>query len=102
MRALLLALGFVLYWLARLAAYLASIGLAGCLLYFCITAVAGALAAGGSQALRAANMLLTMRFGWSQYAPPPVPREPDLGKKEQLQRAAETFHEETGWGGLVN
>lgn len=43
MRALLLALGFVMYWLAQLVMYLATIGLTVCLLYFCITAAGGVL-----------------------------------------------------------
>jgi hypothetical protein len=50
-------------------------------------------------AFRANEFLLNCRFGWSRYAPPPAqPREPELGKKEQLNRAAQTGHEDTGWG----
>lgn len=43
MRALLLALGCLMYWLAQLALYLSTIGLTVCLLYFCVTAVAGVM-----------------------------------------------------------
>lgn len=49
-------------------------------------------------AFRANEFLLNCRFGWSRYAPPPVTREPVIGKKEQMERAAQTGHEETGWG----
>lgn len=53
-------------------------------------------------AFRANEFLLMTRFGWSRYAPPPAPsREPELGKKEQLNRAAQTGHEDTGWGDLI-
>ena len=60
--------------------------------------------AGGSDgtAFRANEFILNCRFGWSRYAPPPPPpKAPELGKKERLQMAAETGHEETGWGELL-
>ena len=52
-------------------------------------------------AFRANEFLLNCRFGWSRYAPPSVTREPMIGKKEQMERAAQTGHEETGWGDLL-
>lgn len=52
-------------------------------------------------AFRANEFLLNCRFGWSRYAPPPIHREPELGKKEQLDRVAQTGHENTGWGDLI-
>lgn len=52
-------------------------------------------------AFRANEFLLNCRFGWSRYAPPAVTREPELGKKEKMERAAQTGHEETGWGDLL-
>jgi len=54
-------------------------------------------------ALKAIEMLVTMRFGWSRYAPPPAPpKEEELGKKEALNQAAQTGHENTGWGDVVH
>lgn len=52
-------------------------------------------------AFRANEFLLNCRFGWSRYAPAPIAREPELGKKEQMERAAQTGHEETGWAELI-
>lgn len=69
----------------------------------CVSTVASNLAKGGSVGQRAAEYLLATRFGWSKYAPPPVaPKEPELGKKEQLNQAAQTGHEETSWGDVVH
>jgi hypothetical protein len=53
-------------------------------------------------ALKAITFALQCRFGWSQY----MPRLPDddrerLGKKELAQIAAETGHENTEWGSLL-
>jgi len=53
-------------------------------------------------AFRAAEFLLNCRFGWSRYAPPPVHAEPELGKKQQLVLEAQTGHENTEWGNLLN
>ena len=54
-------------------------------------------------ALKATLSLLQMRFGWSFYAPPPaLPKEPVMGKKEQLDMAAKTGHEDSEWGELLN
>lgn len=54
-------------------------------------------------ALKAIEMLVTMRFGWSRYAPPPpMQKEQELGKKEALNHAAQTGHEETSWGDVVH
>jgi hypothetical protein len=67
----------------------------------CVQTIAQCLQAGGSTGLRAAHMLVTMRFGWSQYAPPQSQRAA-LGKKEQLNLAAENGHTDTSWGDLVH
>lgn len=50
-------------------------------------------------ALKAITFSLACRFGWSQY----VPRveEPRLGKKESQQIAAETAHQNSDWGHLL-
>lgn len=53
-------------------------------------------------AYRANEFLLNCRFGWSRYAPPQVPKDPVQGKKEQRLNAAETGHEQTGWGDLIH
>ena len=54
-------------------------------------------------ALKATLSLLQMRFGWSFYAPPPAsPKEPGQGKKELLNAAARTGHEDTSWVELLN
>ena len=52
-------------------------------------------------AFRANEFLLNCRFGWSRYAPSSASREPELGKKEQMERAAQSGHEETGWADLI-
>lgn len=53
-------------------------------------------------ALKATMFALQSRFGWSMYSPPPVAKEPELGKKETLAMEARTGHENTGWGELLN
>ena len=53
-------------------------------------------------AFRANEFLLNCRFGWSRYAAPIPPKEPSLGKKEQLDMAARTGHEDSEWGELLN
>jgi hypothetical protein len=59
------------------------------------------LAAGSDgTALKAIMFALNCRFGWSAYAPAPVRDEP-LGKKEEAQRLAETAHESSDWGKLL-
>jgi hypothetical protein len=53
-------------------------------------------------AFRANEFLLTTRFGWSKYAPPPAPaREPELGKKKQLEADAKSGHETSSWGEVL-
>lgn len=54
-------------------------------------------------ALKAITFCLQARFGWSAYAPRPVPqeRERPLGKKEMQQIAAETGHMKSEWGHLL-
>lgn len=52
-------------------------------------------------ALKAITFALNCRFGWSQYAPRPVQEQP-LGKKEQADVEAQTAHEESDWGRLIN
>ena len=52
-------------------------------------------------ALKAIMFVLQCRYGWSQYAPPPVERPEQLGKKEQLVREAHTGHRATSWGELL-
>lgn len=58
--------------------------------------------AGGKDgtALKAITFALQCRFGWSQYVPRPEADRP-LGKKEVQQIAAETGHENTEWGHLL-
>jgi DNA-binding CsgD family transcriptional regulator len=63
--------------------------------------------AGGKDgtAFRANEFMLNCRFGWSRYAPPPVPRlaDPvDEGKKAALERRAIDGHKETSWGDVVH
>lgn len=53
-------------------------------------------------ALKATIFALTTRFGYSQYAPLPVAKEPPLGKKAALEIEAETGHKDTSWGALLN
>lgn len=53
-------------------------------------------------ALKAITFALQCRFGWSQYAPPPVVKQPELGKKEIAQIEAERGHESSDWGRLLN
>lgn len=53
-------------------------------------------------ALKATIFALTTRFGWSAYAPPPLPKEEPIGKKAAAQIEAQTAHEDTGWGQLLN
>ena len=57
------------------------------------------LAAGdGAVSLKANTFLLTHCFGWSEYTPPP--REPQVGKKEAIQRDVEDGPDEgTEWHG---
>jgi hypothetical protein len=43
----------------------------------------------GNAAFKAIAFCLQTRFGWSRYAPPPH-REPILGKKETLDRDAQS------------
>lgn len=56
-------------------------------------------------ALKAIMFVLQCRFGWSQYVPRPAhggeERERPLGKKEMQQIAAETGHQHTEWGTLL-
>ena len=52
-------------------------------------------------AFRANEFLLNCRFGWSRYAPPPVHKEPVLGKKEQLNQDAMGSNEDEDWGYLL-
>lgn len=61
----------------------------------------------GSTAFRAVEFLLTMRFGWSRYAPPPAPKpakgEGKTGKKDQeREAAAQPPNRETPWCNLLN
>lgn len=51
-------------------------------------------------ALKAIMFALNCRFGWSAYVPAPKP-EP-IGKKEQADRDAQTAHESSDWGSLLN
>ena len=67
----------------------------------CVGTQIKALNAGGTAALRASEFLLNCRFGWSRYAAPQVQKEIPLGKKEQLQRAANSGHEESEWGDVL-
>ena len=53
-------------------------------------------------AFRANEFLLQTRFGYSRYAAPIIPKDPVLGKKEQLDMAAKTGHEDSEWGELLN
>ncbi len=54
-------------------------------------------------AFRATAFLLHCRFHWTQYAPPPARQgEPEMGKKEALNQAAQTGHEETTWGDVLH
>ena len=53
-------------------------------------------------ALKATLSLLQMRFGWSQYAPPPVSVEPVKGKKQLLDEAAQPGNEPQEWADLLN
>jgi hypothetical protein len=56
-------------------------------------------------ALKAIMFSLQCRFGWSQYAPAPEPKlehDMPLGKKEQANREAQTAHEDTSWGNILN
>lgn len=54
-------------------------------------------------AFRAIEFALCCRFGWSKYAPAPVePKAPQLGKKESARLDAQTAHETTDWGHLLN
>lgn len=53
-------------------------------------------------ALKAIMFALTARFGWSQYAPPPVEKAEPLGKKAALEIEAEHGHKNTSWGALLN
>jgi len=50
-------------------------------------------------ALKANMFLLNCRFGWTQYAPPM--KEQPLGKKELANHEAQTAHQGTEWGELV-
>jgi hypothetical protein len=50
-------------------------------------------------ALKATMFALCARFGWSAYVPRP---ELELGKKEARLIEAQTAHEGSDWGGLVN
>lgn len=52
-------------------------------------------------ALKATMFALQTRFGWSAYVPRPPEGKP-LGKKEQATLAAQTAHEESEWGELLN
>lgn len=59
------------------------------------------LAAGtDGTALKAIMFSLQTRFGWSAYVPRPEPEKP-LGKKEIAQAEAETAHENSDWGSLL-
>lgn len=53
-------------------------------------------------ALKAIIFSLQARFGWSLYAPPPAVESEPLGKKEAAQREAQTAHEDSSWGNLLN
>ncbi|MEP6827937.1 MAG: hypothetical protein ABJA10_07665 [Aestuariivirga sp.] len=68
----------------------------------CVGTQIKALSAGGTAALRASEFLLHTRFGWSRYAPPPVQKVPELGKKEQREVSAHTGFEGTRWADIVN
>jgi hypothetical protein len=59
--------------------------------------------AGGTDgtALKATMFALQMRFGWSAYVPRPTQEQP-LGKKEMAEVEAQTAHEESAWGRLIN
>lgn len=58
--------------------------------------------AGGSDgtALKAIMFALNCRFGWSAYVPRPVEERP-IGKKEAAQAEAETAHQASDWGTLL-
>lgn len=53
-------------------------------------------------ALKAIMFALTFRFGWTSYDPPPRSEFPVLGKKAQLEHDAQTAHEKSSWGDLLN
>lgn len=53
-------------------------------------------------AFRANEFLLNCRFGWSRYAPPPLTREPDVGKKKALEQNAQPGNEPEEWAKLLN
>lgn len=54
------------------------------------------------RSVRAAEIWLTNRAGWSAYAPKAEPKPEPLGKKEIAQLEAETAGVGTEWGHLVN
>lgn len=54
------------------------------------------------KAVPAAIFWLKCRAGWSEYAPAPPAKEPELGKKERAQIEAQTAGSGTEWGRLVN
>lgn len=57
------------------------------------------------KAVTAAMFWLRCRAGWSEYAPPPAPKEakPEpLGKKEAANLEAQSAESGTGWGELLN
>lgn len=61
------------------------------------------LAAGNDgTALKAVMFSLQSRFGWSMYAPPKPPEPAELGKKATADLVAQTAHEESDWGTLLN
>src|SRR5262249_48022528 len=51
-------------------------------------------------AVRAIIFALQARFGWSLYMPAKEP--PALGKKAELELAAQAAHEHTSWAKLIN
>ena len=53
-------------------------------------------------ALKATMFALRARFGWSEFAPPPTPKEPARGKKEILNEEAQSAPKDSGWGELLN
>lgn len=53
-------------------------------------------------ALKATIFALQTRFGWSAYAPPPMEKSEPIGKKAAAQIEAQTAHETTSWGDLLN
>jgi len=60
----------------------------------------------GREAVTAGIFWMKVRAGWSEHAPPPLPK-PDAppatpGKKEQAAADAAKAEEGTGWSGLVN